>query len=270
MKLYELLLETPQEDKVLIQLAKVINASLPVSNGRSKKPINVGTVQQFVDQLSAPSKTLLGDRLSNVRIELHSAKDLQDYVAGGNTNAVKQDLESKITQGYWAPDGEVGDRTSTPSGKIVIPRETVGTQGATSVIAHELRHVLDDSKSNMAAADSKTYNTPKKKEHRDNEHAYTAQPAEINARYVQAMDSLTRAIPIIYRLPAEKIRPRVKQAIDQAFENNQISQLFPEKARSKEYKQLIKRAINFVQNEMTEHEELLASQGREKYASGNW
>ena len=270
MKLYELLLETPQEDKVLIQLAKVINANLPVPNSRSKKPIKVGSVQQFVDKLSSPAKVLLGDRLSNVQIELHSSKDLQDYVSAGNTNAIKQDLESKVTQGYWAPDGEVGDRTSTPAGKIVIPKETVGTQGSASVIAHELRHVLDDSKSNMAAADSKTYNTPKKKEHRGNAHAYTAQPAEINARYIQAMDSLTRAIPIIYKLPPEKIRPRVKQAINQAFENNQISQLFPEKAQSREYKQLMKRAINFVQTEMSEHEALLASQGREKYASGNW
>jgi hypothetical protein len=269
MRLLEILLETPQEDKIIIQLAKIVNSSLP--NTKGNKPIRVGSMQQYVDQLPVASQQIIGQRLSNVQLELHSSSDIQKYIKNAATNDAKQDFGDKVTAGYWSPAGETGEAgTESPTGKVVLNKAAIGTTQLISVLSHELRHVLDDSKSKMGAADSYRYNTPKKKEHQNSEYAYRAQPAEINARFVQAMDSLTRAIPVIYKLPPDKIKPRIKVALNQSLENNQISDLFPEKGQSRDYKQLIKRAFKFIENEMIEFEQTLSDQGRPKHATGNW
>lgn len=269
MKLLELLMETPQEDKILIQLAKIINSSVPAPNGRSKKPVKVGSLKQFVDKLPVDARGVIGNRLNNIQLELHDNKDIHNHVMSGETNGVKYDDEKVGSlQGYWQPGDEVG--TATPHGTIVLNKDNIGSQTSTSITAHELRHALDDSKSKMKTADSYGYNTPKKKEHQDGAETYLAQPAEINARFVQVLESMTRAIPIVYKLPPEKIKPRLKRALDEALVNRQIAELFPEKEKSRDYKQLVKRAMKFLEQEMAEFEKTLADQGRPKKAIGNW
>jgi hypothetical protein len=267
MKLFELLMETPQEDKVLIQLGRLISSQ--ISPPKNKNGTKVGSLQQFIEQLPDQSKKVLQNKLNDIQLELHSPEKMQKAMDVARTNASTSNELPISANAYWRPSGDFGDY-GDPEGTIVLNSNLVGTAEAAKKLAHELRHVLDDSKSQMKGADSKRYNTPRKKEHQNDEFSYLAQPAEINARFIEAMESLSRAIPIIYKLPPEKIRPRVKQAINQALANNRISELFPEREQSKDYKRLMKRALSFAQNEMTEFEQTLADQGRPKQALGNW
>ncbi len=188
MRLFELLLETPQEDKVLIQLGRLISSQLVPPKGKKAK--KVGSLQQFIEQLPGQSKKILQNKLNDIQLEYKAEVPM-------------------ITYAYWRPSGERGDY-GNPEGTIVLDSQFCGTTEMASNIVHELRHVLDDAKSSMQTANSKRYITPRKKEHQNDEYAYMAQPAEINARFAQAMESLARAIPIIYKLPPEKIKPRIK------------------------------------------------------------
>ncbi len=269
MRLFELLLETPQEDKVIIQLARVINSAL--SDSSKKKP---QSMQKYISMLPINMQNEIGDYFNNIRIELKSSDEISSYLNDTGSNSMSQDYGNNRVVGLWHPDGGPDDspesNTNSPSGSIILNKDSIGTTEFISTLAHELRHALDDAKSKMGAADSKRYNTPRKKAHHDDEYGYMAQPAEINARFIQAMESLSRAIPVIYKLPSEKIKPRIKQAINQAFSNNHISDLFPEKSESREYKQLIKRAVKFAEGEMAEFENTLTDQGRPKQATGNW
>lgn len=269
MRLLELLLETPQEDKVIIQLARVINSAL--SDSARKKP---QSIQKYISMLPNNMQNEIGNYFHNVRLELKSTDQIASYINNTGSNSISQDFGNNRIVGLWHPDGGPDDssesKTNSPSGSIVLNKDDIGTTEFVSTLAHELRHALDDAKSKMGAADSKRYNTPRKKEHQDDEYGYMAQPAEINARFIQAMESLSRAIPVIYKLPPEKIKSRIKIAINQTFQNNSISDLFPEKEKSRDYKQLIKRAVKFAEGEMVEYEKVLADQGRPKQATGNW
>ena len=164
MRLFELLLETPQEDKVIIQLARIINSAL--SDSTRKKP---QSIQKYISMLPSNMQNEIGNYFNNVRLELKSTDQIASYINNTGSNSISQDFGNNRIVGLWHPDGGPDDspesKTNSPSGSIVLNKDDIGTTEFVSTLAHELRHALDDAKSKMGAADSKRYNTPRKKEH---------------------------------------------------------------------------------------------------------
>ncbi len=145
-----------------------------------------------------------------------------------------------------------------------------------TVITHELRHALDDYKSNFQASYSAKYSTPKHKKFRKGKsktdpNPYLAQPAEINARFVEAMDTLVNIIPKRYRtLSASEIKPQLKIDLISLLKKHNIAEFFPTKDKSPDYKRLVKRGMSMLEKEMQYHEQQLSQAGIVKNATGNW
>jgi predicted SprT family Zn-dependent metalloprotease len=218
----------------------------------------------------------------------------QDIGTVGDATGIKNSLLSDVNI-KLVPDEVLKKRARTEAekeGKKIDPymqKSTVGTWHAyhhgielntdflnsnalKSTIAHELRHALDDIKSgNWANAEGNRYTTPKKKEHRvakddSDKTPYLAEPAEINARFMEVQHKLAEYIPRIYKkFKPEEIKPKILHYISRLFEEYRIAQLFPEKTESRDYKQLMKRVMAFASAEMKD-----AEQAAKKNAQGNW
>lgn len=139
---------------------------------------------------------------------------------------------------------------------LVINSDLIGKTRLQSTIAHELRHALDDYKSDFKIGSGR-YLTPKKKEHRKATNdpyvgnvAYLAQPSEINARFVQVLNSLVPTINRLAKQDPARARDAIFRALERSMEANKISLLFPEKEKSKDYKRLMKRAVDFIDKEL--------------------
>jgi hypothetical protein len=140
------------------------------------------------------------------------------------------------------------------SKEMVLNMDYLGTNTLKSTIAHELRHALDDFKSNFQAnKDGGRYSKAKNKEYHkpgaEKHMKYLAEPAEINARFVQVLHAM---VPIIKR--AAKLEPeKGKQLIDRSFkkllDTYNIDTVFPEKTASKDYQRLVKRGLDFIEKE---------------------
>jgi hypothetical protein len=155
--------------------------------------------------------------------------------------------------------------------KMIFNQDFIGSTYLLSVISHELRHALDDFKSDHRAGSSEKYSTPKKRHQRRGKNLYLAQPSEINARFLQVLNSL---VPIIKRAYLQKSPDKIKQEIVKNFYNllnyYNISELFPEKEASRDYKRLIKRGMDFISKESEHVEQGFAQRGIQKTATGNW
>ena len=132
-----------------------------------------------------------------------------------------------------------------------------------TTITHELRHALDEYKSGSYPPSPKNktpeltnrYFTPKKKEHRKDDPystaQYRAQPAEINARFTEVLDTLaTRIIPRANKLSSDQARPKIMHDLNHLLIKYGIADLFPERTQSRDYKRLIKRAVDFIDKEL--------------------
>ena len=124
-------------------------------------------------------------------------------------------------------------------------------------MAHELRHALDDYKSEKKASVSNSYSTPKKKEYRKEYNdpyygniSYLAEPAEINARFLQVLDQLTTTIRQSVKLYPNDPKPAIMKEFKNILAYYHISDLFPEKELSKDYKRLMKRAMDYIEKEL--------------------
>jgi hypothetical protein len=128
-----------------------------------------------------------------------------------------------------------------------------------SVIAHELRHAMDDVKSGYKANQSDRYETPRNKSYRrvtKDPHmgnlAYLAQPAEINARFIQVLNKLVdqNQIAALAKYPQDQITMRAERILKRAMDTYNITHLFPEKEKSRDYKRLLKRGMDFITKEL--------------------
>jgi hypothetical protein len=82
--------------------------------------------------------------------------------------------------------------------------------------------------------------------------SYTAQPAEINARFAEVLNSLTNSLPAVAKFPdSEQTRIRAQRLLIQGLKKHQISDLFPEKEKSRDYKRLVKRGMDFITKELS-------------------
>ncbi len=257
MRLQELF-ETTEEDRGLISLASAIadylktvevdseenapeysddeyDSDFDDERGERDEPIILGKIGDLFD---TPFEVL-----NKVTLELQSGHGLK--VRDGRVN---DGPNGSVIKGMW--DGN--------NGTLVLNKDYIGTKSIKSTIAHELRHGLDDYKSGGEAFKTGgRYVTPKKKEHRKPTNdpyfgnvAYLAEPAEINARFVQVLNDLVPIIQRSVKLPGNNGKASIESGLKKAFEDNRIADLFPEKAKSKDYQRLVKRAYDFINKEL--------------------
>jgi len=245
------LFETTEEDRALISLSSTIYAQL-------KQYINVD--QDYTDEdQELISLGKIGDLfdtpisvLNNVSLELQGG---QPFLRRAEAMSGEDELSfsGKIIMGIW------DEKTST----IVLNLDYLDSDRMRTSITHELRHALDEYKSgsfppspmNKDASKINRYSTPKKKEHRKEDPysnvSYRAQPAEINARFTEVLDTLaTRIIPRAIKSSPDQARSTIMHDLNHLLTKYEIADLFPEKTQSRDYKRLLKRAVDFVDKEL--------------------
>ena len=247
MKLLELFItETTEEDRAILSLSSTIYNHIQkytdYVDPKDTSPLDVGRIDDFCS-------TPLED-LSVIDIQLLHGPTLRAKVkndSGEKEDDVEVDHSGKVILGAWYPN----------IATIYINADYITSNAIKSTIAHELRHALDDLKSSgQASKDNGKYRTPKKKEHRkkdpyaDENYPYIAQPAEINARFIQVLHAVTNQISRGSHLPSDQLWTRAMTSLKHSMQVNKISKLFPEKEASPEYKRLIKRAADYIQKEI--------------------
>jgi hypothetical protein len=239
MRLVELFLnETTEEDRAIISLADVVYRHVrkyeDYIDPKSTEPLNVGKIGDFAD-------TPL-DGMEDINIELQEPEALGIRVAKYNN----EEYEGKNPGGVWINTGPT----------IALNVDKLSSERIKSIIVHELRHALDDLKSSGKANASTRYRLPKKKEHRKKDpysphnYPYLAEPAEINGRFSQVLDGLVEFISKNSNLPADQLRQKAYKSLKRFFIMYRIALLFPEKEKSRDYKRLVKRAVDMINKEV--------------------
>lgn len=262
MRLQELF-ETKEEDKALIALSSAIYDRVQAYAGDvdfdyddyDQELIHIGKIGDIAD---TPFKTL-----NDVSIDLQSGDPflLRAIEPGEDI----EDYRGKNLFAFYEED------TRT----IVLNIDLLDRNRMKTTITHELRHALDEIKSGSYPYDAARYFTPKKKEHRVSDPystvEYRARPAEINARFTEVLDTLSKRIPQWYnKLDASMIKQQLSKDFKDLLVNYEIADLFPEKTQSKDYKRLVSRAYDFMQQEIQDVEHELAKAGNTKRATGSW
>lgn len=248
------LFETTEEDRALISLSSSIYNKVK-SYAELDQPIRLGKIGDMFD---TPINAL-----NDISVELLGGKDfIQKSLDDGELSS---DYDGKEVWAFFEED------TNT----IFLNSDFLERPRIKTTITHELRHALDYVKSNAYPGDANRYFTPKKKEHRkDDPYStlnYRAQPAEINARFVEMLDILSKRIPKWYdKLDASEIKPQLTTDFKNLLNKYEIADIFPEKTQSPDYKRLVKRAYDFMQKEMAYVESELAKQGAPKVATGSF
>lgn len=238
MKLFEFILhETSEEDRAIVSLSSALVAKL-VSRYNSTKETHfkLGRIGDLVDT------PLLA--LNDIQIEVTDADHLLDIIQ-------KEKSPESTTNGVWDPEIDtIWINHELLSGlRIKIIR----------IISHELRHALDDMKSDYRAGESHRYDTPKKIEYRGVKNHpemgnvdYLARPSEINARFLEVLTFLTRSISKNYPLydNEKDLFDRSVEDLYNFMEKKKISGLFPEKEKSKEYRRLLRRGLDYIEKEI--------------------
>lgn len=238
MRLQELFLtETTEEDRAIISLANVVYNHVKkytdYVDPNSTEPMDIGKIDDFAD-------TPL-EGMEDIHIALQQSEALGRAVAEQN----KEEYEGKDPLGLWDSSGPT----------ITLNADRISSERIKSTIVHELRHALDDLKSKGRAGTSAKYDTPKKKVHRKKDpyaknFPYLAKPSEINARFSQVLDGLTDSISKNSNMNPQQLWDQEMKVLKRLFIMHNISDLFPEKERSPDYKRLMKRAADFIQKEI--------------------
>ena len=222
----DLIFETTDDDRAIVNVSKPLHTYITTHHSDVTKSTVLGSVGDILD-------TDVG-LLSPIRIKLWPRRSMSRAVGliHGNTPV-----------GFWDP--------STKS--IVLNIDFLDSIKLKTTITHELRHALDDIKSDYRASYSTRYNTPKKSQHRDHpQWGYLAQPSEINARFSEILHVLTLSVIRAKRNAPADVKSQVMQDFNSLLKNKRIAELFPERERSREYKRLIKRVLDFIHAEIDE------------------
>lgn len=276
MKLFELFLtETTEEERAILSLSSAISNHIKKYkdiepeqhnyddddydsdydddldiHGDEDYPQDIGTIGQLFD-------TPL-DILNPVRLELQSDYGIRQRIKREDESD-KQILKpgSDDILGLWYSDSKT----------IVLNKDYLESPSLKSAVSHELRHALDDFKSDFRANKPNTkYTKPKIKSIRklsdkDDPHGLKilAEPAEINARFSQVLHAMTPVIARSVKLDPYYADRLIKNQLNNELDRYLIADFFPHKQNSKEYKRFIKRAMDFVQKEKKYQEDLLKS-----------
>jgi len=234
MRIHELIVETTEEDRAIISLADVIYKDLQqyADTELDYDETGVMHIGRIGDLFDTPIPGL--DR---VRLEISSDESIVDLARRLHGKATPSDSHF----GQWDPMEKA----------ISLNADYLSSNRMRSVIAHELRHAMDDMKSLNRANQSTRYRTARKPEHQaDKDGAYQAQPAEINARFIEALNVLVPVIPKLANLEPAAFRTKMTAYINKAFELKDIADYYPEKTASPHYKRLLQRAWAFIEKEL--------------------
>jgi hypothetical protein len=225
MRAKEFIIESTDEDRAIISLAHTIWQHIQ-SYANSSKTVNLGAISSFMDTpLSA---------LNNIKIVLGDDDTMNKENSGSNADH----LTSVQTSGMWIAETDT----------ILLNLSIINERSMRRTIAHELRHALDDMKSNYHAGSSHRYNSPKMNQNSDD--SYKSSNAEINARFAEVLYAMTVYIKNAKEKEIENPHEYVMDKFHTMMDQKQIYKYFPEKEKSKLYKRLVSRATDFIAKEM--------------------
>ena len=221
MKIHELLIESTDEDRAILSLSSAIYSYIQKYSGFEEDRIDIGKIGNIFD---TPLEIL-----NDVNISLMKDDDIKNIV--GQKSAV----------GLWK--GSTDD--------IILNKDYLNTHALKSAIAHELRHALDDYKSNFNAnREDSRYTKPIDKKFVNTDLGYYAEPAEINARFLQILHYMIPIIKRASKLSNEQQNKLIKDSLDKAFDFYKMNEIFPEKYKSKDYRRLVNRSLEFIEKEL--------------------
>lgn len=275
MRYFEIITETTEEDRAIISLSSAISSYLTQHYDNSDEDelssdnpdfdfddderndedttIDVGTIGQLFD---TPLNIL-----NPIHIQIQSDYGIRQRRKWESGSTVIRKPGSDDVLGLWYGDKNV----------IILNKDYLGSNSLKTVISHELRHALDDYKSGFAAGDSAGYNTAKDKESRKElrkakrkgeerkmpvagSYEHLAEPAEINARFIEVLHSMVPIIKHAYKMSPDRMKAYVMDAFEKKLDYHNISTLFPDKEKSKDYRRLVNRGKDFIQKEMSHRE----------------
>lgn len=248
MRLQELF-ETTEEDRALISLSSSIYDKIITQLNKRPGNIRLGTIgKNFVTPMPA---------LNNISIKVLDGADFEKESFDPDDAT---DYSGSNVFGFWDQD----------TNSIVLNRSLFNRHRMKTVISHELRHALDSIKSDNFKGGGYSYFTPRKREHREDDPKsivqYKARPAEINARFIELLDILSKRMPKwLDRLEPHEVKKQLAKDFRNLLVKFDIADIFPEKTKSSDYKRLVKRAYDFMQKEL----EYLEKQTGKK-VTGSW
>ena len=252
------IVETTDEDRALISLSsaiyQLVSQYIDQDVDYTDEDEELLTLGKLKDLFDSPLTIL-----DNITLELQGGDSFINRIK----NLISPEASKHLTFGMWDPN------TKT----IILNLDHLDDAIIKTTITHELRHALDDYKSDLKTSTSKRYSTPRNKKFRvakdkNDLNPYHAQPAEINARFLEAMHVLiNRMVPKRYaQLPEDKIKHQLIRDLYALFDKYSISKLFVDWEDSADYKRLKSRAMRILAKEIMHYE----NQKTSKIATGSW
>ncbi len=236
MKLRHLLIETTEEDRAILSLSLAIDKLLRT------KYLDHDEIDYYSESDSIGKIGELFDTPLEVmnQVTLLLVNDYHmDNVMGSNNYL-----------GYWDPN----------TNELAINREYIGVRNLRPTVTHELRHALDDLKSGHAANKSHRYTTPNKKITADNLYGdgigYLSEPAEINARFLEALTSTVMHLHKQIRQKGIKGQTKDKmmsdalKILDAQLASRHVSTMFNKDTKHRAYRRLLIRAHDMLDKEI--------------------
>jgi len=234
MRIHELIVETAEEDRAIMSLADVIYNYLQQYADTELDYDETGVIHigRIGDLFDTPIPAI--DR---IRLAISTDEAIVDLARRLHGKATSEDSHL----GEWDP----GEKA------ISLNADYLSTNRMRTIIAHELRHAMDDIKSSDRANQSTRYSTARNPaDQEDPDTAYRAQPAEINARFIEALHFVAPIIPKLANLDPAAFRTKMTAYLNRAFEVKQIADIYPEKTDNPHYKRLLQRAWDFINKEL--------------------
>lgn len=248
MRLHEILVESSEEDRAILSLADSIDKHIS-SLGAPEHESNYYDDDEDPDDTETDELTDIGTIGQLFNTPLSILNPVHIYIQSDYGIRLRK---KKLTGSIKAPSQARVDGLWIPYSKsLILNKDNIGLPKLKSVIVHELRHALDDFKSDFEANTvGGSYSVPRKKQHRkDNYTAYLAEPAEINARFAEVLSLVTDKIERRFHKSTID-RDAALEYFAKILDHKKIAELFPEKEKSKDYKRLYKRAVDFIDKEL--------------------
>lgn len=223
MRIQELILETTEEDRGISKLAAQLRKRVIAFVDAKPRGGIIGKLAEFVKGTTLES-------MAGVTLQVLPNSML--HKAFGDP-----EIDPKLGRihGFWDPNRD----------RIVLNLRHVRALSLSKTIAHELRHALDDIKSDYRASDP---------DNRYGKHPEGSlfQPDEINARYAESMHI---AILKIGKLAREgwtraELMAELPEIIKFAFKANLITHVMPERYSDRAYRHLASRAYRLLSAEV--------------------
>ena len=229
MKFHELL-ETTDEDRALVSLSSALYPKIIASAKDNPRGLNMGRI---------------GDVVNTPLIALNDV-EIRILPRGAFHKSLGEPYQDgKSVRGFWDPEKNT----------VVLNMSLIDSPHLRKTITHELRHALDDYKSNHAASSSDRYNRAREVDMPGlrGDPEYASSPKEVNARYMAGMHMALLKIARLKRegQGIEDIGKQLPDVIKNSFEVNNVAAVYHEGVRSKNYRRLLSRAAQLLQTELS-------------------